>query len=136
MDVVAEGETQIFDRLGIERIDQGDVNGVVRARRSAERDANGPARPESGAGFGRRNFDLVEVDHFGAERVGDGLVKLRFVDNPVIDHCLFDGFAVLRRLEQDVIGLGAIHQALVDEEIGDAFVIHEGNDEIRRTKLE
>ena len=69
-------------------------------------------------------FDLIEIDHFGPERVGDRLVKLRFVHDPMIDHRLVDRFPILRRLEQDVVGLGAIHHALVNEKVGEAFVIH------------
>jgi hypothetical protein len=36
----------------------------------------------------------------------------------------------LRGLEQNVVGLGAVHQAVVDEEICESFVVHNGkNDE-------
>jgi hypothetical protein len=35
----------------------------------------------------------------------------------------------LRRLEQNVIGLGTIHQPVVDEEISEPFVVHGENDE-------
>ncbi len=52
------------------------------------------------------------------------LVELRFVDDPVIDHRLVDRFPILRRLVKDVVGLGAIHHALVDEKVGESFVIH------------
>ncbi len=45
MDVAAESEAQVFDRLGIERIDERDADGVVLLRRWAARDAAGPARP-------------------------------------------------------------------------------------------
>ncbi len=69
-------------------------------------------------------FDCIEIDHFRPERVRDDLVELRFVDDPVIDHRLVDRFPILRRLEKDVVGLGAIHHALVDEKVGEAFVIH------------
>ncbi len=72
----------------------------------------------------RRKFDRLEIDHLGPERVGNRKIELVFVDDAVVDHRLLDRLAVLRRLEQDVIGLGPVHQALVDEEVGDAFVIH------------
>ena len=42
----------------------------------------------------------------------------------MIDHRLVDRFSILRRLEKDVVGLGAIHHALVNEKVGEAFVIH------------
>ncbi len=64
-------------------------------------------------------LDLIEVDHLGPKRVGDGVIELLFVNNAVIDHRLLDRLAVLGRLEQDVIGLGPVHQALIDEEIGE-----------------
>ncbi len=69
-------------------------------------------------------FDLIEIDHLRPERIRDRLVELRFVHDPVIDHRLVDRFPILRRLEKDIVGLGAIHQALVDEKVGEAFVIH------------
>ena len=72
----------------------------------------------------RRNLDLLQIDNLGPECVGDRLVKLRFIDDPVVEHRALDCFAVLGRFEENVIGLGAIHQALVDEEVDDAFVIH------------
>ncbi len=84
----------------------------------------------------RGEFDCVEVDHLGPEGVGDGAVELFLVDDPVIDHRLLDRFPVLGRLEENVLGLGPVHQALVDEKVGDAFVIHDENDEARMTKSE
>jgi len=54
----------------------------------------------------------------------------------VIDHRLVNRFPVLRRLEQDFVGLGPVHQALVDEKVGDALVIHYMNDEFRMTNDE
>ena len=76
------------------------------------------------AEFAGVNSTGIEIDHFRPERVGDDLVELRFVDNPMIDHRLVDRFSILRRLEKNVVGLGAIHHALVDEKVGEAFVIH------------
>ncbi len=72
----------------------------------------------------RRKFDRFEIDDLGPECLGNREVELVFVDDAVIDHRLLDRLAVLRRLEQDVLGLGPVDQALVDEEVGDAFVIH------------
>ena len=69
-------------------------------------------------------FDGIEIDHLGPERVRDDLVELRFVHDPVIDHRLVDRLSILRRLEKDIVGLGPIHHALVDEKVGEAFVIH------------
>jgi hypothetical protein len=121
--VAPQGETQVFDRLSIERINQGDPDGVVRlADRQSPMQTRQPSRNEMEDL--RAEFHLVEVDHLAPKRVGDRLVKLRFVDNSVIDHRPVDGFPVLRRLEQDVIGLGPVHQALVDKKIGESFVIH------------
>ena len=69
-------------------------------------------------------FDSIEIDHFRPERVRDDPVELRFVHDPMIDHRLVDRFSILRRLEKDVVGLGAIHYALINEKVGEAFVIH------------
>ncbi len=128
MNVAPEGETQVFDRLGIERIDECDLDRVILVS-----DRQGAMEPgEAGRDETqnlRRELDRFEVDHLRPEGVGDGEIELVLVDDAVIDHRLFDRLAVLRRREQNVVGLGPIHQALVDEEVGDAFVIHVGNDE-------
>ena len=42
----------------------------------------------------------------------------------MIDHGAIHRLAILCCFEQNVVGLGAIHQALFDEEIGHALVIH------------
>jgi len=78
----------------------------------------------------RGKLYVIEINHLGPKRLGDRLVKLRFVHDSVVDHRLVDCFAILSRLEQNVVGLGAIHQAVVDEEICESFVVHNGkNDE-------
>ena len=69
-------------------------------------------------------FDRAEINHRRPERVGDRAVELCFVDNAVIDHGLLNRLPVLRRFEQDVLGLGLVHQTLIDEKVGETFVVH------------
>ncbi len=113
---------------GIERIDERDADPVVlfadRQRAMQTREAGRDEMEDL-----RSEFDRVEIHHLAPEGLGNREVELMFVDNPVIDHRLLDRFPVLGRLEQNVVGLGLVHQALVDEKIGESFVVHVENEE-------
>jgi len=129
IDVTAKSETEIFDCRSIERIDQRHTNGVVRFADRQGAVQTGQTGWDETQDL-RGKLHLIEIDDLGSKRVGDRLVKLRFVHDSVVDHRLVDCFAILRGLEQNVVGLGAVHQAVVDEEICESFVVHNGkNDE-------
>ena len=99
LDVAAQREAQIVDRLCIERIDQRDPDGVLlHAHWQGAVQAGQPCGNRT-QNFGSE-FDCIEIDHFRPERVGDDPVELRFVHNPMIDHRLVDRFPILRRLEK------------------------------------
>ena len=75
VDVFAEGEAQIFRRARIERIDQRDLQHVIRETDRQERDAAGPDRPESIFRMRGINLAIGKIDEFRPERVGDGSIK-------------------------------------------------------------
>jgi hypothetical protein len=77
----------------------------------------------------RGKRELVEINHLAAKRVGDRLIKLRFIDDPVITIAwsIALPFCVVWSRTSSA---RAIHQAVVDEEVGESFVVHDGmNDE-------
>ena len=74
--------------------------------------------------YRRRNFRFAQIDKLGPERVGDRLVKSAGIDEAAVDHRLRDGFAVQLRLVQNVLGLRRLEHLLLDENLGDLFVVH------------
>ena len=49
----------------------------------------------------------------------DGAIKSGFIHEPAIHHRLHDGFAVLLRFGQDIVGLRFLQNVLIDKKIED-----------------
>ena len=65
-----------------------------------------------------------KIDIIRSERVGDGLIKAVLIDETAVDHGLRDGFSIQVRFVQNVVRLRRLQDVLLDEKIGDLFVVH------------
>jgi len=67
---------------------------------------------------------IAKIDIFETERFGDRLIEAVFIDETAVDHRLHHGFAVQVRLVQNVLGLRRLQDVLLDEKLGDLFLVH------------
>ena len=83
-------------------------------------------QPSQPAGIKRKISGRIsrsfKIDQFGAERVSDGLIKSRLIDEAAIDHRLRDRFAVQFASCRTSSACEACEHALLDEKIGDLSV--------------
>ena len=69
---------------------------------------------------------LVQIDELCPDSFSNGVIKTGFIHEPAINHRLHDGFAVLLRFSQDVVGLRFLQNVLIDEKIENLLMIHFG----------
>src|SRR5207248_5650362 len=71
------------------------------------------------------DFSIIQIDKLSADSLGHRVVKSGFIYEATIDQRLHDGFAVLLRFRQDVVGLCFLQNVLIDKKIYDLLVIHQ-----------
>ncbi len=89
----------------------------------ASRHAGGPGRRDEVQDF-RRSVKVSQIRNLGAERIGDHLIKLRFIDQPALDHYRLDRAVPSWRPPVRKNGLFPTQVAGLDKDVCDLFGVH------------
>ena len=124
IDILPEREPEILRSARIEGICQRHSNGVAgNGDRQGAMQARETARNQlENSG---RNFMMTEVDVIGRKRVGDCLIKAVLIDESAVDHRLCDRLPIQTGLVKNVVRLRRLKHVLLDEKLGDLFIVHE-----------
>ena len=114
MHVLADRETQILDRLRIQRIDQRDLQNIVL---KSQRKCAVKLREPRGQHFHETHWrrEILEVHILRTDRIRDALVVALLGHSLVIHEHVAQRFSSRGDLLHDVIHHGRIHDSLLDE---------------------
>ena len=124
VDFAAEGESQVFGRLRVQRIDQRDVeSGLV--------EANGQRAVQAGRAGGHEREErlgrgpVAEIDHAGAQLGGhDRPDIVAILDDLEICQNLGDFFAAMADFREDILGERLVDETARLKKFDDLLVVH------------
>jgi hypothetical protein len=123
LDLSSESEAKIFRDLGVERINEGDINGVFRMADGKRPVQSGEPAWNKVQGV-RCAVEHAQIDDLGAKGLGDEREELVFGDDVVIHHHVLDRLAGGRGLLCEGIALVGIYPTRLDEHVCDLLGIH------------
>ena len=123
MHILADGKTQILDRLRIQRVHERDLQHVVLV---AERKGAVKLRQPGWQELQqiRRRHEVLQVHILRPDRIRDGVIVAILIDRLVVHQHFAQRLSSARDLLQDVIHDSRVHGSLFDEYIECLSCVH------------